>query len=414
MTTATAPRPTPAPLDPFVPGARLTAAAGDLIDALTTVGVSVSPRPFVPTLGGVILDVTDGQATLSGFDYDTSTTVQVDGIGRDGRVLLSHAEMLKVLKAGVKGETRKTFGDWPVTIDVEQRGADNTRERRATVTVGGFTVPVTCMLLGDYPTLPARQDDDTISLERGALIAMLGKVGAAVGTDETLPMLTGVRAELDAGRLTFATTDRFRLAVAAAHGVAEVGESGAWLIPHRVLTAIVKTLPDGPVTVSVHGQAGQVTVGGGGTASTVRLIDAEFPRFRQLMPDTFTSNTTISRAALLKAVGKAHALCKALDTRMDVVTVTLGLHDVTIAPRVSDEHGKVRGLQLDADGSGEPVTFGVGPRYLADALATFTGDTVAVGLNGPNKPIMLADGIAQLGASDAPYRHLVMPTRLPS
>lgn len=414
MTTATAPKPTPAPPDPFVPGARLTATVGDLSDALTAVGVSVSGRPLVPTLGGVILDITDGQATLSGFDYDTSTTVRVDGIARDGRVLLSHAELSKAIRAAVKGDTRKVFGDWPVMIDVEQREADDTRERRATVTVGGFTVPLTCMLLADYPALPGRQADDTISLDRGALLTMLGRTAAAVSGDGDLPFMTGVRVELDAGRLTLATTDRFRLAVATAHGVAEAGESGAWLVPHRELTAIVKALPDGPVTVSVHGQAGQVTVRGGSTVSTIRLIDAEFPRFRQLMPDTFTSNTTISRAALRKAVGKAHALCKALDTRSDVVTVTLGPHDVTVAPRVYDERGAVRGLRLDGDGSGEPVTFGVDARYLVDALASFTGDTVAIGLNGPNRPIMLADSIAQLGASDAPYRHLVMPTRLPS
>ena len=171
-----------------------------LADAAAWVARSLPARPPVPVLGGVLLEATSGPSgdrlTVSGFDYETSARVELDAtIGDPGRVLVSGRLLADITRA---------LPAKPVDVVVD--GA------RATISCGNSRFSLPTMPVEDYPQLPAMPQ--VAGIVPGDVLAQaVQQVAVAAGRDDTLPMLTGIRLEIDGPRLTLAATDRFRLAV---------------------------------------------------------------------------------------------------------------------------------------------------------------------------------------------------------
>ena len=226
-----------------------------LADAAAWVARSLPARPPVPVLGGVLIEASTGadgdRLTVSGFDYETSARVQLDAtIGDPGRVLVSGRLLADITRA---------LPSKPVDLVVD--GA------RATISCGNsrFTLPT--MPVEDYPQLPAMpQLAGTVAAD--VLAEAVAQVAVAAGRDDTLPMLTGVRLEIEGSQLTLAATDRFRLAVRELEwtpGDDLAGVSSAVLIPSRTLAEVAKTLAGaGTVGIALSAGDGMLGITGGG------------------------------------------------------------------------------------------------------------------------------------------------------
>ena len=218
-----------------------------LADAAAWVARSLPARPPVPVLGGVLLEATSGPSgdrlTVSGFDYETSARVELDAtIGDPGRVLVSGRLLADITNA---------LPAKPVDVVVD--GA------RATISCGNSRFSLPTMPVEDYPQLPAMPQ--VAGIVPGDVLAQaVQQVAVAAGRDDTLPMLTGIRLEIDGPRLTLAATDRFRLAVRELEWSPEdAGLTTSVLIPARTLADVAKTLAGaGPVELALSAGDGML------------------------------------------------------------------------------------------------------------------------------------------------------------
>jgi len=234
-----------------------------LADAAAWVARSLPARPPVPVLGGVLLEATSGSSgdrlTVSGFDYETSAQVELDAtIGDPGRVLVSGRLLADITRA---------LPAKPVDVVVD--GA------RATISCGNSRFSLPTMPVEDYPQLPAMPQIAGV-VPGDVLAQAVQQVAVAAGRDDTLPMLTGIRLEIDGPRLTLAATDRFRLAVRELEWAPEdAGLTTSVLIPARTLADVAKTLAGaGPVELALSAGDGMLGITGGGRRATTRLLDA--------------------------------------------------------------------------------------------------------------------------------------------
>jgi len=367
-----------------------------LAEAAAWVARSLPARPAVPVLGGVLVEADCGpggeRLTVSGFDYETSAQVQLEaGVGDPGRVLVSGRLLADITRA---------LPAKPVDLVVD--GA------RATINCGNSRFALPTMPVEDYPQLPAMpQLAGTVAAD--VLAEAVAQVAVAAGRDDTLPMLTGVRLEIDGARLTLAATDRFRLAVrelewAPGEDLPEV--SGAVLIPSRTLAEVAKTLA-GAGTVSLALSTGESMLGisGGGRRATTRLLDAEFPRFRQLIPAESASSATVEVAPLAEAI-KRVAL---VTDRVAQVRMEISEDGMRLAAGGDDVGSAEEELACELDG--EPLTIAFNPAYLLDALGALHADRARLGFTTPSKPAL----VRPVGGADdqGGYQHLLMPVRLP-
>jgi DNA polymerase-3 subunit beta len=379
-----------------------------LADAAAWVARSLPARPPVPVLGGVLLEATSGpqgdRLTVSGFDYETSARVEVDAtIGDPGRVLVSGRLLADITRA---------LPAKPVDVVVD--GA------RAKISCGNSRFSLPTMPVEDYPQLPAMPQAAGV-VPGDVLAQAVQQVAVAAGRDDTLPMLTGVRLEIDGPRLTLAATDRFRLAVRELEWAPEdPGLTTSVLIPARTLADVAKTLATaGPVELALSAGDGMLGITGGGRRATTRLLDAEFPRFRQLIPTEHTSAAVIESAALVEAIKRVQLVTD----RVAQVRMEFGDDGLRLAAG-GDEVGSAE-EELPCDLEGAPLVIAFNPAYLLDALGALHTSKARLTFTTPNRPALMrpvppppADAAEGENAPadaepESGYLHLLMPVRLP-
>jgi DNA polymerase-3 subunit beta len=361
-------------------------------DAVAWTARSLPARPAVPVLGGVLLVVDGTELTVSGFDYEVSTQADVEvHTGSAGRALVSGRLLADITKALP-----------PHPIDIAVDGP------RVTIACGStrFTLPT--MPVEDYPTLPTMPTTAGI-VDSAQFAQAVQQVAIAAGRDDTLPMLTGVRLEIEGEQLRLAATDRYRLAVRELLWKPEqTGLDVQVLIPARTLAESAKTLTNGSeVTLALSsGGAGEGMIGfaGPGRRTTTRLLDAEFPKYRSLFPAEFLSTVDVSVAPFVEAVKRVALVAdRGMPVRLELSADGLAL------TAGGEDEGRAE-EQLEVSYSGEPLTVGFNPNFLLDGLAAVHASIARLSFTNATKPAVIT-GVDGDGTAD--YRYLIMPVRLP-
>jgi len=380
----------------------------DFADAVAWVARILPARPTVPVLAGVLLTGSENGLTISGFDYEVSAEVQVPAeIASPGSVLVS-GRLLSDITRALPAKP----------VDVSAEGT------RVLLTCGSARFLLPTMAVEDYPALPGLPDETGV-ISADLFAEAIGQVALAAGRDDTLPMLTGIRVEISGETVVLAATDRFRLAVRElTWSTSSPNLEAAVLVPAKTLAEAAKAGTSGS---DVHlalgagsavGKEGLLGIRSAGRRSTTRLLDAEFPKFRQLLPSEHTAVATIGVAELTEAI-KLVALVadRGAQVRMEfgdgVLHLSAGADDVGRAEE-----------DLAVDFAGEPLTIAFNPTYLTDGLGSLHSERVTFGFTTPSRPAVLrpadddaqGDGLGSTGpfpAVQTDYVYLLMPVRLP-
>ncbi len=370
-----------------------------LADAVTWAARSLSARPTIPVLAGLLLSVTDDQLSVSGFDLEASTEVDLEvAAAAPGQALVSGRLLADITRALP-----------PHPVDVTVDGS------RLTISCGSarFTLPT--MPVEDYPRLPT-MPTTAGTVDSSEFATAVGQVAIAAGRDDTLPMLTGVRLEIEGDRITLAATDRYRLAV---RGLAwnpgdPSAEAAQVLVPARTLADAAKSLASSEaltIALSSTGGTGEGIIGFSGAAhgrssrATTRLLDATFPAYRSLLPTEWASTAEVVVAPLVEAV-KRVALVADRNA-----PVRLEFADGSVALSAGgDDEGRAE-EQLEVGYEGDPITTAFNPQFLLDGLGALTSSSARLLFTSSNKPVVLRPDASSPDGAD--YTYLIMPVRLP-
>lgn len=369
------------------------------------------PTTQLQVLSGLLLDATGPMLKVAAYDYEVAAQGTVHAtVSEEGRALVNGkllAEITRALPAA------------PVDL-----GIDGTR---LVITCGNARFALPMLPVDDYPALPA-MPPVTGHIEGAAFAAAVAQVAIAAGRDDTLPVLTGVRIEIEGDTLTLAATDRYRLAVRTlkwrpsepAGDVdpdAEADPVRVALVPARTLLDTAKSLSGSGVEVSIAlgtGPSGETLAGFAGSTrqTTTRLLEGQFPPYRKLLPDSSPLIAQLEIALLQEAV-KRVALVAA---KTAPVQLTFSPDHLVLEAGTGGEAQATETLPVTYDGPELSVAFN--PSYLLDALGALESDVVRVGFASAEDPAVAANKPAILtGKADddgeiPDYRYLLMPIRL--
>ncbi|MBX4168855.1 DNA polymerase III subunit beta [Rhodococcus sp. DMU2021] len=380
----------------------------DFADSVAWVARSLPSRPPVPVLGGVLLGADERGLTVSGFDYEVSAQVHVSvEVITPGQVLVSGKLLADITRA---------LPHKPVDVVL-----DGTR---VLITCGSAKFSLPTMPVEDYPQLPALPQQ-TGALSGDLFAEAISQVAVAAGKDDTLPMLTGIRVEIEGTDMVLAATDRFRLAVRKLEWMPTAeSTSSAVLVPAKTLSEAAKTVggsSNSPVQLALGsgssvGAEGLLGIVAEGRRTTTRLLDAEFPKFRQLLPNEHTAMATVEIAPLVDAIKRVALVAeRGAQVRLEFtegsVMLSAGGDD---AGRAEESH--------PAEFFGEPLIIAFNPGYLLDGLTSLHTDKVSFGFTTSSRPAVLRpaldeepvpDSSGTFAAPDSDYTYLLMPVRLP-
>jgi len=367
-----------------------------LADAVAWTAKALPTRPSVPVLAGVMLRVAGGQLHVSGFDYEVSSQVAVDVHGdADGAALVSGRLLAEITKALP-----------PKPVEVAAVGS----HLELVCASARFTLPT--MPVEDYPTLPDMPE--TAGTVDAALFATaVGQVAIAAGRDETLPLMTGVRMEIDGETVALLATDRYRLALREITWRPDDPQASLQaLVPARTLADTAKTLGalGGQVTIAIaRGGIGEGMVGfaGGTRRTTSRLLDGDYPKVRSLFPDHHTAQARVAVAAITEVI-KRVSLVAERNT-----PVRLGFSDDGLIVEAGGSDDARASEAMDVTYEGDQMQVAFNPQYLLDGLAALDTPNAVLSFTDPRKPALILPADSD-GEIISGYRYLMMPIRVGS
>jgi DNA polymerase III subunit beta len=366
-----------------------------LADAVAWTAKSLPSRPSVPVLAGVMLRVSDGRLQVSGFDYEVSSQVTVEvQADADGAALVSGrllAEITKALPAK--------------PVDIAAVGP----HLELVCGSARFTLPT--MPVEDYPTLPD-MPASAGTVDAATFAAAVAQVAIAAGRDETLPMMTGVRVELNGSTMSMLATDRYRLAMRELEWNPDDPEiSLNALVPAKTLNDTAKTLGPlgGSVTLALaQGNAGEGMIGfaGGTRRTTSRLLDgANYPPVRSLFPASHNAEARVVVAALVEVVRRVALVAE----RTTPVLLSFSEDGVVVEAGGTEEARASEAME--GTFTGEPLTIGFNPQYLIDGLQNLGAAHAVLSFVDAFKPAVISPA-GENGEIVPGYRYLIMPIRV--
>jgi DNA polymerase-3 subunit beta len=366
---------------------KLSVPRDSLSAALQLVGRAVSSRGTLPSLGGILVGATDGRLTLRATDMELALTRSLDdaALERDGTVLLPGRLFADVVRSLPPGD-----------VGLELRG----EQRDVEIAAGGARFHLRTLPAEDFPRLP-ELEGETVSLPAAPLAATIELVARAASRDEVRPILTGVLLQAEGKRLTMVATDSYRLSVKHTELEGEIGQALEANVPARALRELARiAAAEDADEVEIALPRNQVVFRVAGVVLSSRLIEGQFPSWRQLVPESFEHEVRLPRAEFLEIARRVSQLAQ----RNAPLRLAFAEGELTVAAETPDIGDASEALP--APYSGEPLEIAFNPQFLVEGIESVASEELAIQLSSPLRPGLLrpVDG--------EDFSYLVMPIRL--
>jgi DNA polymerase-3 subunit beta len=355
-----------------------------LAEAVGSAGRAATSRTgTLPVLAGVRMEVAGDTLVLTGTDLELTIRLTVDvGGERDGSA---------VVPARLVGDIVKALPSGAVEVEL--------LEEEVSISAGRSKFSVRPLSLDDYPT-QAEPSDDAVTLPADVMSDALRQVVRAASTDDARAVLTGVLLAAEDDGLRMVATDSYRLAVRDLPDSTVLESGQKVLIPGRALSELQRVMGDAQ-SLTVRLGEREATFEAGSTRLSTRLIEGEFPNYRNLLPSSYPNLLTFGKATMLEAIRRV----KILAQDSTPVRLTLGGDTVQLTAITQDVGNATE--EIDASYDGAEMTVAFNPDYLAAGIDAIDSDDVTLATMDPMKPAVLR------GAGQDDYLYLLMPVRVP-
>lgn len=366
-----------------------------LADAVAWVSRAVPARPPVPVLAGVhvVADVT-GTVTLSSFDYEVSARSEFAAdVDSSGEALVSGRLLREIANA---------LPHKPVAFSL-----DGTK---VSVTCGASRFTLATMPVDQYPALPDQPERSGV-IDGAQLQHAVAQVTSAASRDETLPILTAVRMEIEGPNISLLATDRYRLALRELTWKPAVPDvSSVALVRAKTLGETAKALGSGEVDLSLNEASGVDLIGfaAGGLSTTSLLMDGDYPPVRRLFRDDNPITAVVRTADLIEATRRVALVAE----RNSSVRLAFTAGEVTLDAGQTDDAQASEALECTLDG--DDITVAFNPSFLLDGLTSLATEYVQFGFVQETKPVEFVGIDKPGGTVAAEFRYLLVPIRITS
>ena len=368
-----------------------------LAEAVTWAARGLPNRPPVPVLAGVLIEANEeGTLTLSAFDYEVSARITVPAEVAEPGTVLVLGRLLADISRNLPARP----------IDVATDG------NKVQVTCGSSRFSLLMMPSDDYPTLPT-SPAPTGTIAGDVFTQAVAQVSIAADRGDTLPILTGVRVEIEGDKVTLLATDRYRLAMRELTWNPEATDASyVALVPARTLSDTAKALgASGSVEIALGSSAGGDGLIGfeaGRRRATTRLLDGEYPKVTSIFPSSVDTEAVIETGALVEAVKRVALVAE----RNTPVRLKFTEGQVAIEAGTGDDAQASEAVEATLTGPDIEIAFN--PQFLLDGLGAVGTPFSRLSFTQSSRPAVLSGQAEADGEADTSYRYVLMPVRFAS
>lgn len=360
-----------------------------LAEAVTWATKSLPQRPAIPVLTGILITAeSTGSVHLAVFDYEVSSRVEIAAdVEAAGNVLVSGRLLADIAKA---------LPQQPVTLELTGNKVD--------LTCGSSRFSLMTMPVEEYPALPEVPDTSGVA-SAGNFSHAVSQVSIATSKDETLPILTSVRVEIEGDTVTLLATDRYRLAVREFRWNPRTPDiSATALVRGRTLADAARAMGgDVEIALAQSGGKDMLAFSGGGRVTTSLLVEGDYPKVRSLFPKEVQIRAVVETSSLREAVRRVSLVAE----RNTPIKFEFADGALTLRAGAGDDAQASESLPVEL--SGEDITTGFNPHFISEGLAAIDAPFVRFSMTEPKKPVVISGQLEIGGEYDPAYRYLLMP-----
>lgn len=366
---------------------KLSLSTADLLAQLQTATRVASSRASVQALSGVMIAAEGDQPVLLATDMEVGLRVPLPGeILHPGSAVLPARLLLEVVRS-LPGDT--------VTLELRQQ------EQDVELISGPARFHLRTLRVEDFPSLPAPDPSTRMTLPTEVFVETALQVSRSASKDETRPVLTGVLISAGAQELTMVATDSYRLSVKHATLAAALEGTIEANVPARSLqelARIAQSVTEPELAVST-GQ-NQIVFEIGDIVLSSRLIDGQFPNYRQLLPESVEHELRLSSGEVTDVVRRVSLLAQ----KNAPLRLSFSEGELTVSAQTPDVGEASETLPVPF--AGEPFEIGFNPEFLRDGLESVESDELVLKLISPLRPGLIES------PDGGEFVYLIMPIRL--
>src|SRR5947209_1389960 len=283
------------------------------------------------------------------------------------------------------------------SVSLELRAAEQDVE----VVSGKATFHIRTLRTEDFPPFPEPEPESAVSLPAEAFVSTALKVAGSASRDETRPVLTGILVSASDRDLRMVATDSYRLSVKETTLESPLPSAFEVNVPARALQELARVAAHaGDEELSVSVRQNQVLFVLGRVILSSRLIDGQFPNYRQLLPESFEHELRVAGGELTDVVRRISLLAQ----KNAPLRLAFGSGELTVSAQTPDV-GEAR-ESLPVAFQGEPLEIGFNPEFLRDGLEAIEEGDLLLKLISPLRPGLIES------ADGSGFHYLIMPIRL--
>jgi DNA polymerase-3 subunit beta len=375
---------------------KLSTASADLLAQLQSVSRVASTRSAVQALSGVQVAASSAGVELRATDMEIALRVPLTAeVEREGTVVLPARLLLDVARSLPKNAERVTL---------ELRGEAGTAQD-VEVVAGSAKFHLRTLRAEDFPPLPgvggSDPDDTVVDVPAHAFVETIEKVSKSASRDETRPILTGILVSAGGSELRMVATDSYRLSVKETALEVPLDPGFEANVPARALDELRSIVAGtGADVIRIGVRSNQVVFEVAGAVLSSRLIDGQFPNYRQLIPDGYEHQLRISGEELGEVVKRISLMAQ----KNAPLRLSFAEGELTVSAQTPDVGEASEPLPVPF--AGEPFEIGFNPEFLRDGLDSVGSSDLLLKLISPLRPGLIE------GADESGFLYLIMPIRL--
>ena len=354
-----------------------------LLEGLQRVQNVVSTRTTLPILSNVLLQASDKELRLTTTDLDVGVRCSVEAsVDKAGGTTLPARRLFSIVRELPASD---------VQVEVDSKNV-------ASIRCGPSFFKILGLPEEEFPPLPKFENAKVFNIRQKDLKDGLRKTAYAISTDETRYVLNGILFSFKENKLTLVATDGRRLALVDIELEFPRSQEVDIIVPTKAVTELSRLLAeDGDVKLSVG--ENQVTFEAGGTLLASKLIEGNYPNYRQVIPGEMRERVKLERELFLQSVHRVSLLAS---EKSNSVKLVFSKNNIEIAANTPDVGEAKESLPVQYKGKEFSIAFN--PEFLMAPLRSLTEEEVFMDLIDEMSP-----GVIKI---QTPFLYVLMPMRI--
>ncbi len=356
--------------------------------ALGTVGRVVSSRSSLPVLSNILLSTDTNRLRLSATNLEIGVTCWIGcKVTQEGAVT-SPARLLSEFVSNLPS------GKLEISAS----------ETNLTITTPHYESHINGISADEFPLIPEVKADPSVVLPAAEFREAIAEVVVAASPDENRPVLAGVYMYIEEGNLILVATDSYRLAERHIPLASSKAAELEAIVPARTMQELARILADNDGEVRVFLADNQVMFQLDNIEIVSRLIEGQFPNYRQIIPQEEKTVATLDTAELARLTKMASLFARENAGSIRVEVQAEG--EIRIMSSASQVGENTSSAECEVAGDDGEISLNA--RYLSDALAAIKTKQISFAMSGKLNPCALRP-LHEDDTDD--YVHIIMPLR---